>query len=249
MPLDVAISAVWRQSVAQGRDMRVTEEMRAIEAIRQAGRPLTVKELAAEGVSRKTLRRMDEKGTVERAALGIYRLPSPDRDIRADWAALASKVPQAVICLTSAAAYHGITEEMAASISVAVPRSVGRVNMGPSFGPSLDVMTWRNDAAFAVGVQEAEIEGVPVRITTPERTVIDLFRYSDLGTHRRPEHVKVTSATFFDALHRLLDPERPMDKRAFRDIARRMGVLEDIQPFVLGANHAISTGYSAIPSM
>jgi len=229
--------------------MRVTEEMRAVEALAGAGRPLTVKELAAEGVSRKTLRRMDEKGALERVAIGIYRLPAPERDLRSDWAAVSRKVPQAVFCLASAAAYHGITEEMAASISVAVPRSVGRVNMGPVFGPALDVMTWRNPESFELGVQEVGIEGVAVRITSPERTVIDLFRYSDLGKHRRPEHVKVTSATFFDALHRLLDPERPMDKRAFRDIARRMGVLEGIQPFVLGANHAISTGYSAIPPM
>jgi len=216
-----------------------------VQALEATGRPMSAAELTTLGVSRATLRRMAEAGDIERAAYGIYRLPVPTSE-HADWAALALRVPTAVICLTSAARFHRITQDMAPTLEIAVPREVGNVHggAGRAFPVNLDVMHWRTELAFTEGVQVHEIDGVPVRITSPERTVVDMFRFS--GLNRSARVLKVSDESFLDCLHRALDDyNRIADRDEITRIARKFGVREGISPFMKSYNFSVGNGYQA----
>lgn len=39
---------------------------------------------------------------------------------------------------------------------------------------------WRDPAAFEVGIEEKTVSGVPVRLTGPARTVVDMLRMSSI---------------------------------------------------------------------
>jgi predicted transcriptional regulator of viral defense system len=208
---------------------------------------MATRELAALGVSRATLHRMAEAGEIERAAFGVYRLPEVAASVHADWAALAKRVPSAVVCLTSAARFHRITQDMAWSLEVAVPREVGAVTGGKAFPVRLEVMHWRSEEAFSEGVQVHEIDGVPVRITSPERTVIDMFRFSGLNpAHPRHRPLRVTDESAIDCLHRALDPAtRLADIDELDRLARVFGVKAALSPHLKSYNFAVNNGYQA----
>jgi len=205
-----------------------------IQALREAGRPMSVSELCAVGASRATLSRMTAAGEIERAAYGVYRLPDPD-SVHADWAALSKRVPTAVICLTSAARFHGITQDMPVSIEVAVPRSVGRIvgGVGRAFPINLSVMHWRDEKAFQLGVETHVIEGIPVRITSRERTVIDMFRFSLLNPSCRA--IRISEESALDCLSRALDDTKTRRDEITR-LAMEFGVREAMTPIIKAMN-------------
>jgi predicted transcriptional regulator of viral defense system len=83
------------------------------------------------------------------------------------------RFPNAVICLVSALAYHDITTQIPHSISVAVPRE--------SRLPSLDhpplLVRRFSDQAYSAGIEEHQIDGVPVKIYSTEKTLADCFKF------------------------------------------------------------------------
>jgi predicted transcriptional regulator of viral defense system len=125
------------------------------------------------GIPRARLSEMVAKGELIRAGRGLYT--AADFPITADHSlALAAKrYPEAVVCLLSAAQFHGITEEMPAAIWMAVPRSA-RVPRPSDF----QLRAVRiSDSLFAFGIEEHEVEGVPVKIYSVARTVADGFKF------------------------------------------------------------------------
>jgi predicted transcriptional regulator of viral defense system len=68
-------------------------------------RPRDVEDI---GVPREYLLRLHRAGQVERVGRGLYRLPNSPVTERHSFALVASRVPQAVICLLSALVFHDI---------------------------------------------------------------------------------------------------------------------------------------------
>jgi predicted transcriptional regulator of viral defense system len=87
--------------------------------------------------------------------------------------AIAKRVPQGVICLVSALAFHDLTLQVPHAIDVAIGR-----NAEP---PRLDyppVRAFRfSDAAFSAGIEVHTIDGVRVRVYCREKTLADCFKY------------------------------------------------------------------------
>jgi len=130
-------------------------------------------ELKATGATAAAVSRLERDGEILRLSRGLYQLP--DAPIEADHAlAEASKlIPRAVVCLTSALAFHDLTDRMAARVWLAITRTdrASRNTRPPMrfvrFSPS----------RMTHGVTIHRIEGVGVPITDPAYTVIDMFRY------------------------------------------------------------------------
>lgn len=199
--------------------------------------PKRATELLEEGASRTAIARLAAAGRIEGFAMGVYRLPGAEFDVRETWAAIAKRIPAAVICLSSAASFHGLTQDSAWRTSIAVPHTMAGGQRLP--GAELDVSRWRSAEAFVVGVEEHEIAGIPVRVTSPARTIVDLFRMSTLNPSCRAAAAKVTPETFLDAMFRFLDPERGHDDVGeLGRIADAFGVLDYIQPYVMTAQFA-----------
>ena len=129
-------------------------------------------EFIEQGITAATISRMERKGTVNQLSRGLYQLPDAPLDANHSLAVAAKLVPKGVICQVSALAFHELTDRIPAFVWVAIgPRDWRPEITRPRiqierFGPKV----------FDKGIQTHIIECVPVRIYSPAKTIVDLFR-------------------------------------------------------------------------
>ena len=137
------------------------------------GGQLHMSEAIALGITRYTLYSLRDNGIIEQVSGGIYRLVELPPITDPDLVTVSLRFPNAVICLISALAYHQITTQVPHEVSVAISRN--------SHIPRLDYPPLRvhrfSAAAHQAGVQEHRIDGVAVRIYSPEKTLADCFKF------------------------------------------------------------------------
>lgn len=150
----------------------------AAERLRMAGigaffRPSQV---AGASITRDQLRALVRRGKVEHAGRGLYRMVDAEPTEHYSLALACARVPNSVICLLSALRVHGIGTQAPAEVWLAIPHKARRPRL-----PELRLRVVRfSGPAWTLGVQQTEFEGVPARITTPARTVVDCFRFERL---------------------------------------------------------------------
>jgi predicted transcriptional regulator of viral defense system len=130
-------------------------------------------ELTAAGVTATTVSRMKEKGLVLRLGRSLYQLPGSSLDVNHSLAEAAKVVPKGVVCLVTALAFHELTDTVPSRVWMAIGSKDRQPNANH---PPLQFVRFR-DKMLRSGVEEHLIEGVPVRIYNPAKTVVDLFRY------------------------------------------------------------------------
>ena len=134
---------------------------------------LRTRDLVAKGIPRVTLSRLEQVGRLVRIGRGLYSLPDTDFSEHHALAAASRRVPQGVVSLLSALQFHGMTTQQPFEVWMAIDRKARR----PAADyPPLRIVRFAG-AALTDGVQTHKIEGVPVRVTDPARTVADCFRY------------------------------------------------------------------------
>jgi predicted transcriptional regulator of viral defense system len=125
------------------------------------------------GIHPRTLYKMRDQGAIERLGRGMYRFADMPSFGNPDLATVAMKVPKGVICLISALSYHELTTEIPHEIYLALPRGAET--------PRLDYppmrFFWFSGPAFTEGVEQHEVDGIPVRVFNPEKTLADCFKY------------------------------------------------------------------------
>ena len=77
-------------------------------------------ELKAAGITAATLSRMVEGGEVVRLARGLYQLADAPLDTHHALAAASKRVPKGVVCLVSALAFHGLTDQLPRRVWIAI---------------------------------------------------------------------------------------------------------------------------------
>ncbi len=83
-------------------------------------------ELREAGVTAATMSRMERAGEVTRLSRGVYQLPDADLDPNHSLAEAAKRVPKGVVCLVSALAFHGLTDQLPPRVWMAIgPQGVG----------------------------------------------------------------------------------------------------------------------------
>ncbi len=152
-----------------GLESRLSPE----DIFRKHGGQLRMNEAIGYGISRYSLYKMRDNGVVERVSRGIYRLADLPPISNPDLVTVSLRFPKAVICLISALSYHGMTTQIPHQISVAIPRNARM--------PSLETPPVRaykfSSEAFMAGIEKHQIDGVPVQIYSPEKTLEDCFKY------------------------------------------------------------------------
>jgi predicted transcriptional regulator of viral defense system len=130
-------------------------------------------EALAAGMTRYTLYSLRDRGVIEQVSRGVYRLAELPPIGNPDLVTVALRIPDAVICLVSALAFHGLTTQIPHQVSFALPRA--------SRPPALDfppIAPHRfADAAYQAGVEDHLIDGVRVRIYSAEKTLADCFKF------------------------------------------------------------------------
>lgn len=140
---------------------------------RQHGGILRTSEALELGIHPRTLYAMRDAGVLERLARGLYRLADLPPLAHPDLVTIALKVPDGVICLVSALAFHELTTEIPHAVDVAVQKGSRRPRLAH---PPLRVY-WFSGPAWHEGIETYSLDEVPVRITTPAKSVADIFKF------------------------------------------------------------------------
>ena len=144
-----------------------------IAIFRKHGGQLRMSEAIAHGITRYMLYSLRDKGIIEQVSRGIYRLVELPPISNPDLVTVSLRFPNAVICLISALSYHNITTQIPHVVSVAVPRD-SRI---PSLEyPPVQAHRFSNEA-YNSGIENHSIDGVPVKIYTPEKSLADCFKF------------------------------------------------------------------------
>jgi predicted transcriptional regulator of viral defense system len=149
-----------------------SQQNQALSLLKQQGM-VRLSEFTKVGVTAATVGRMKEKGLVTQLGRGLYQLSGSSLDANHTLAEAAKHVPRGVICLVSALAFHDLTDTIPSRVWMAIgPKDRhSRVTR-----PPLQLVRFRPELLRA-GVETHRIESVPVKIYSPAKTVVDLFRY------------------------------------------------------------------------
>ena len=140
------------------------------------------------GIHPRTLYFLHDTGRLEQISRGVYRLADLPPLETPDLVTVASRVPDAVVCLISALSTHEITSEVPHEVHIALPRGTDK--------PKLDYPPIRvfyfSGAALTKGIDEHIIGGVPVKIYNAPKTVADAFKFRNkIGTDVAIEALKL----------------------------------------------------------
>jgi predicted transcriptional regulator of viral defense system len=130
-------------------------------------------ELRAAGITAATVSRMERDGEIARLARGLYQLADAPLHAQHSLAEAAKRVPKGVVCLVSALAYHGLTDQLPRKVWLAI----GNKDWLPKTDrPPLRIVRF-TESLLTDGVETHSIEGVPVKIFGIPKTIADSFRH------------------------------------------------------------------------
>jgi predicted transcriptional regulator of viral defense system len=124
------------------------------------------------GIGRSQIRRAVLDGTLQRLSRGVYTRADQPPGNHWSLREMSVRVPNAVVCLLSALAFHGVTTQQPHEIWIALE--------GTAWSPRianlrLHVVRFSKNT-FSFGIETHTVEGVPIRVYSLARTVADCFR-------------------------------------------------------------------------
>jgi predicted transcriptional regulator of viral defense system len=125
------------------------------------------------GIHPRRLYEMRDSGVIERLGRGLYRLADLPPLGNPDLVTVAAKVPAGVVCLISALAYHEITTQIPHEVHLALPRGAEPPRLEH---PPLRIF-WFSGSAFTEGIERHKVDGIVIRVYSPEKTLADCFKY------------------------------------------------------------------------
>ena len=175
------------------------------EIFRQHGGQLRMSQALGHGITRYKLYALRDRGVIEVISRGVYRLAELPPIGNPDLVTVSLRYPNAVVCLVSALAYHGMTTQIPHEVSVAVPRD--------SRMPSLDYPPIRahrfSKEAYRHGIETHRIDGAPVKVYSREKTLADCFKFRNkIGMDVILEALKLHRERYGFDLAALLDCAR-----------------------------------------
>jgi predicted transcriptional regulator of viral defense system len=174
-------------------------------------------DLRAAGVTAATMTRMTNDGEVVRLARGLYQLAGAELDAQHSLAEAAARRPKGVICLTSALAFHGLTDQLPRKVWIAI--GVSDWAPEPS-SPPLRIVRMTGEL-LGDGVETHAIEGVKVKVFSIAKTIADCFR------HRRSVGLSVALEGLQEALR-----QRKVTPSAMSRQAAKSGVATVMRPYL-----------------
>jgi predicted transcriptional regulator of viral defense system len=187
----------------------------ALALFREQGGILRTGEALRLGIHPRTLYAMRDSGLLEQLSRGLYRLAELPPLSNPDLVTVALKVPQAVICLVSALAFHELTTQIPHFVDIALPNRAER--------PRLDYPPQRifrfSGLAWSEGIETQRLDDVPVRIYGPEKSIADSFKYrrklgldiplEALSLYRQADNVDVGKLLHYARICRVEKVMRP----------------------------------------
>ncbi|MDY0041568.1 MAG: type IV toxin-antitoxin system AbiEi family antitoxin domain-containing protein [Desulforhabdus sp.] len=145
---------------------------RVVKLVKKAG-ILRPRDLDPHGIPREYLMRLYRRGLVRRVGRGLYTLANADAGEHYSLAEACKRIPQGVVCLISALRFHGLTTQAPFEVWMAIDvkaRKPKKDNL------PLHIVRF-SGKSLRTGIEEHAIQGVPVRVYSPAKTVADCFKY------------------------------------------------------------------------
>ena len=142
------------------------------------------KDAKEHGLSDRKLYSLRDEGEIEQLGRGLFCLAGTEGD--PDLLEIAFRSADATLCLGTALARHGLSDEIPAAIDVALPRKARQPAVSaPARWHRFDPKT------FAIGRDTLAIGDLAIGIYNPERSICDAFRLQHLeGTGQANEALK-----------------------------------------------------------
>ena len=181
----------------------------------QQGGILKMSEAIHAGIHRKMLYTMLDAGIIEKLCRGLYRLADLPPLGNPDLVSVAMKVPMGVICLISSLSFHEITTQVPHEVYIALRRGAEPPRLKH---PPVRIF-WFTGEAFTEGIETPKVDGVQMRIYSPEKTVVDCFKYRNkigldtaveaLKLYRERKRIKVNELIRYARICRVEKVMRP----------------------------------------
>ena len=150
---------------------------------------LRARDLAGRGYPRSTLSRLMKKGFLQRLSRGLYSVVDAEITEHQTLIEVAKTYPDAVVCLLSALLFHNLTTQLPRRVWLAVENKA----WAPRKGPVHFEVVWLTGRSFSEGIEIHDIQGVPVRVYNPAKTVADCFKFRNrVGTDVAVEALRET---------------------------------------------------------
>jgi predicted transcriptional regulator of viral defense system len=212
-----------------------------LEEVTEAKRPFSIKELIYMGLNRMEVSRMVANGQLQRPLRGVYRVPfeGEDNSGMLELACISKAVTGAVICSRTAAYLHGMTEGNLDSYIFGIPTSL-RYPDPYLLNQTCRFVKWRDNRDFEVGVETISIANTEIKITSRERTLVDVFRYSSYTKRGQSLDLGIDPEAFHDILGRFLgDRGNRPDELALRQIAKEFNVWDKLSLVIETSRNAV----------
>lgn len=189
----------------------------AVGIFRAHGGTLSTKDALEKGVHPRILYRLRDQGLLETIARGLYRLADAEPLSDPDLVTVAMKVPDGVVCLISALSFHGITTQIPHAVDLALVRGAEKPRI--QYPPVR--IYWAVDRIYHCGIEAHEVDGVPIKVYSPEKTVVDCFRYRN----------KLGLDVALEAL-RFYRERKPLKVDLLMEVARTCRVAATVKPYL-----------------
>ncbi|NOR54422.1 MAG: transcriptional regulator [Candidatus Aminicenantes bacterium] len=188
---------------------------RAVDVFKKYGGILRTSEAISSGIHPDTLYSMRDSGRLEKISRGIYRLESELPLNNPDLVTVAKRIPNGVICLSSALSFFDITTQIPHEVHLALPQG--------SEEPRLDyppIRTFRfSRRSFSAGIEKHRMDNVIIRIYSPEKTLADCFKFRNkigidiaieaLRLYQERRKMKIDDIMHFASICRVANIIRP----------------------------------------
>jgi len=160
-------------------------------AFRRRGGMLRTSQALKLGIHPRTLYEMRDSNRIVQLGRGLYRLADATESEHLDLMAVAMKVPDAVVCLISALAFHEITTEIPHEVYLAIRHGKEQPRLDY---PPLRVFRF-SDETISAGIEKHKMEGVTLHLFNPAKTIADCFKFRHkLGVDVAVEALKLCLA-------------------------------------------------------
>lgn len=134
-----------------------------------------MKDLKNQSFHTRDIANLLEKGIIEKVKPGLYKLVNYDYDhsVSTSLVDVCNAIPQAVICLSSALSFHGLTTFNPSEVLIAIPNAWKPHKI---IYPPVKFFYFR-DRFYTPGIKIVKTGGKDIRVYTMEKTVCDIFRY------------------------------------------------------------------------
>lgn len=150
-----------------------TTQREQVLSLLQSRGMMRLREFGDAGITAATISRLERDGAIVRLARGLYQLPEAPLDQQHSLAEVAKLIPKGVVCLTSALAFHGLTDQLPARVWVALGKKDWRPRVAY---PPVRIVRFPPELLSAA-IEHHVIEDILVPIFGVAKTIADLFRY------------------------------------------------------------------------